>query len=107
MSAEREKIARDPEHGAKPLQLQGNKVVAETRKSRHNIGVVDRTIERDMKEITFNKEEAKALEALVEMQIDMIESEGVEVLNEEPVLKDELNELRSIHYKMLKFFRFK
>lgn len=60
-----------------------------------------------MKEITFNKEEAKALEALVEMQIDMIESEGVEVLNEEPVLKDELNELRSIHYKMLKFFRFK
>mgnify|MGYP003119396288 FL=1 len=60
-----------------------------------------------MKEITFNKEEAKALEALVEMQIDMIESEGDEVLNEEPALKDELNELRSIHYKMLKFFRFK
>ena len=47
-----------------------------------------------MKEITFNKEEAKALEALVEMQIDMIESEGDEVLNEEPALKDELNELR-------------
>tara|TARA_R100001509_G_scaffold113612_1_gene68865 strand:- start:868 stop:1050 length:183 start_codon:yes stop_codon:yes gene_type:complete len=60
-----------------------------------------------MKEITFNKQEAKVLEALIEMQIDMIESEGDEVINEEPVLKEELNELHSIHYKMLKFLRFK
>ena len=60
-----------------------------------------------MKEITFNKEEAAALESLVEMQIDMIESEGEDVLKEEPLLKEELNELRAIHYKMLKFFRFK
>ena len=60
-----------------------------------------------MKEITFNKEEAAALESLVEMQIDMIESEGDDVLKEEPLLKEELNELRAIHYKMLKFFRFK
>ena len=60
-----------------------------------------------MKEITFNKQEAKALEALIEMQIDMIESEGEDVLKEEPLLKEELNELRAIHYKMLKFFRFK
>jgi hypothetical protein len=60
-----------------------------------------------MKEITFNKEEAAALESLVEMQIDMIESEGEDVIKEEPALKEELNELRSIHYKMLKFFRFK
>lgn len=60
-----------------------------------------------MKEITFNKQEAKALEALVEMQIDMIESEGEDVINEEPALKEELNELHAIHYKMLKFFRFK
>ena len=60
-----------------------------------------------MKNITFNKEEAAALESLVEMQIEMLESEGDEVINEEPALKEELNELRSIHYKMLKFFRFK
>ena len=60
-----------------------------------------------MKEITFNKEEAAALESLVEMQIDMIESEGEDVLKEEPLLKEELHELRAIHYKMLKFFRFK
>ena len=60
-----------------------------------------------MKEITFNKQEAKALEALIEMQIDMIESEGEDVINEEPALKEELNELHAIHYEMLKFFRFK
>lgn len=60
-----------------------------------------------MKEITFNKVEAKALEALVEMQIDMIESEGEDVIKEEPLLQAELDDLRSIHYKMLKFFRFK
>ena len=60
-----------------------------------------------MNEITFNKVEAKALEALVEMQIEMIESEGEDVINEEPLLKAELYDLRSIHYKMLKFFRFK
>lgn len=60
-----------------------------------------------MKEITFNKQEAIALEALVEMQIEMLESEGEDVINEEPALKEDLNELRSIHYKMLKFFRFK
>ena len=41
-----------------------------------------------MKEITFNKEEAKALEALVEMQIDMIESEGEDVIVEEPELRN-------------------
>ena len=60
-----------------------------------------------MKEITFNKQEAIALESLVEMQIEMLESEGEDVINEEPALKEDLNELRSIHYKMLKFFRFK
>jgi hypothetical protein len=60
-----------------------------------------------MKEITFNKVEAKALEALVEMQIDMIESEGEDVIKEEPLLKAELEGLQAIHYKMLKFFRFK
>ena len=60
-----------------------------------------------MNKITFNKVEAKALEALVEMQIDMIESEGEDVINEEPLLKAELEGLQSIHYKMLKFFRFK
>ena len=60
-----------------------------------------------MKEITFNKREAKAIEALIEMQIDMIESEGEDVINEEPAMTEELNELHAIHYKMLKFFRFK
>lgn len=57
-----------------------------------------------MKEITFNKEEAKALEALVEMQIDMILSEGDDL---EDDLQKDLDELQAIHYKMLKFFRFK
>ncbi len=60
-----------------------------------------------MKEITFNKQEAKAIEALIEMQIDMIESEGEDVIVQEPELRNELEELRMIHYKMLKFFRFK
>ena len=60
-----------------------------------------------MKNITFNKEETKAIEALVEMQIEMIESEGEDVINVEPELKKELIELHAIHYKMLKFFRFK
>ena len=60
-----------------------------------------------MKEITFNKREAKALEALVEMQIEMIESEGEDVIVQEPDLRNELEELRMIHYKMLKFLRFK
>ena len=60
-----------------------------------------------MKEITFNKQEAIALESLVEMQIDMLECEGEDVINAEPELKEDLNELRAIHYKMLKFFRFK
>ena len=60
-----------------------------------------------MKEITFNKREAKAIEALIEMQIDMIESEGEDVIVQEPELRNELEELRTIHYKMLKFFRFK
>ena len=41
------------------------------------------------------------------MQIDMIESEGEDTINEEPLLKAELEGLQSIHYKMLKFFRFK
>jgi|TARA_B100000405_G_C16535193_1_gene356326 hypothetical protein len=57
-----------------------------------------------MKEITFNKEEAKALEALVEMQIDMILSEGDDL---EDDLQKDLDELQAIHYKMLKFLRFK
>ena len=60
-----------------------------------------------MKEITFNKREAKAIEALIEMQIDMIECEGEYVIVEEPELRNELEELQMIHYKMLKFFRFK
>ena len=60
-----------------------------------------------MKEITFNKREAKAIEALIEMQIDMIESEGEDVIVEEPELRNELEELQMIHYNMLKFFRFK
>ena len=60
-----------------------------------------------MKNITFNKEETRALEALVEMQIEMIESEGEDVINEELDMKKELSELHAIHYKMLKFFRFK
>ena len=60
-----------------------------------------------MKNITFNKQEAIALESLVEMQIDMLECEGEDVINTEPELKEDLNELRAIHYKMLKFFRFK
>ena len=60
-----------------------------------------------MKNITFNKREAKAIEALIEMQIDMIESEGEDVIVEEPELRNELEELQMIHYKMLKFFRFK
>ena len=37
----------------------------------------------------------------------MIESEGEDVINVEPELKKELIELHAIHYKMLKFFRFK
>ena len=57
-----------------------------------------------MKEITFNKEEAKALEALVEMQIDMILSEGDDL---EDDLQKDLDELQAIHYKMLKVLRFK
>ena len=57
-----------------------------------------------MKEITFNKQEAKALEALVEMQIDMILSEGDDL---EDDLQKDLDELQAIHYKMLKFFCFK
>ena len=57
-----------------------------------------------MKEITVNKQEAKALEALVEMQIDMILSEGDDL---EDDLQKDLDELQAIHYKMLKFFRFK
>ena len=57
-----------------------------------------------MKEITFNKEEARALEALVEMQIDMILSEGDDL---EDDLQKDLDELQAIHYKMLKFLRFK
>lgn len=60
-----------------------------------------------MKNITFNKEETRVLEALVEMQIEMIESEGEDVINVEPELRKELSELHAIHYKMLKFFRFK
>ena len=36
-----------------------------------------------MKEITFNKREAKAIESLVEMQIEMIESEGEDVIVQE------------------------
>ena len=60
-----------------------------------------------MKEITFNKREAKAIETLVEMQIEMIESEGEDVIDQEPGLRNELEELQMIHYKMLKFFRFK
>ena len=51
-----------------------------------------------MKEITFNKREAKAIEALIEMQIDMIESEGEDVIVQEPELRNELENKKFVDF---------